>query len=254
MLFLIVFFHEMGHAVCARFFSWRVKTIMLLPFGGVVEVDEHGNRPFKEDLFVTLFGPLQHIPMQLVAYLLFQMNIISVETFELFTLFNASIFLFNFIPIWPLDGGKLLFLWFSHIRPFSIAHRMVINASSAILGLMVLVIVILAPFALNLWLIIGFILYSLYFEHKQRKYAYIRFLMERYYGKKHELLSLKPLEVSEEEYVYEVLLKFQRGCKHPIIVHQNGNKKFQIDENEVLHAFFTEKRTNVRIGELAYVY
>ena len=32
-----------------------------LPFGGVAEVDEHGNRPFREEFIVIISGPLQHL-------------------------------------------------------------------------------------------------------------------------------------------------------------------------------------------------
>lgn len=61
MLLLIVFIHEMGHAVCAQHFKWRIKSIQLLPFGGAVETEEYGNKSLKEDLAVVLAGPLQHV-------------------------------------------------------------------------------------------------------------------------------------------------------------------------------------------------
>ena len=65
----IVFIHELGHALAASFFSWRIKRISLLPFGGVAEMDEHGNRPLKEEAIVTLAGPLQHVWMMGLAFI-----------------------------------------------------------------------------------------------------------------------------------------------------------------------------------------
>ncbi len=53
-LLLVVSVHELGHAALAVFFSWRIKRIFLLPFGGTVEVEEHGNRPLKEEFAVIL--------------------------------------------------------------------------------------------------------------------------------------------------------------------------------------------------------
>ena len=50
-------------------FSWRIKRIFLLPFGGTVEVEEHGNRPLKEEFAVILAGPLQHVWLQAAAWL-----------------------------------------------------------------------------------------------------------------------------------------------------------------------------------------
>ena len=63
MFLIIVLIHELGHAFAASFYSWRIKRISLLPFGGVAEMDEHGNRPLKEEAIVTLAGPLQHVWM-----------------------------------------------------------------------------------------------------------------------------------------------------------------------------------------------
>src|SRR5699024_6932825 len=57
----IVLFHELGHYGAGKFFKWRIKGIMLWIFGGVMDTDEHGNRPFHEDIIVTVAGPLQHL-------------------------------------------------------------------------------------------------------------------------------------------------------------------------------------------------
>lgn len=50
MLFCIVFVHEMGHAVTANHFNWRIKAIQILPFGGSVETEEYGNKSMREEL------------------------------------------------------------------------------------------------------------------------------------------------------------------------------------------------------------
>ncbi|MCI4139798.1 stage IV sporulation protein FB, partial [Bacillus vallismortis] len=80
----------------------------LLPFGGTVEVEEHGNRPLKEEFAVIIAGPLQHIWLQLAAWTLAECSVIHQHTFELFTFYNLSILFVKLLPIWPLDGGKLL--------------------------------------------------------------------------------------------------------------------------------------------------
>ena len=52
----------------ASYYSWRIPRIMLLPFGGMAEVDEHGNRPLKEEAFVILAGPIQHLWLFLLPF------------------------------------------------------------------------------------------------------------------------------------------------------------------------------------------
>lgn len=250
----IIFVHEMGHAAAASFFSWRIKRISLLPFGGVAEMDEHGNRPLKEEAIVVLAGPLQHAWMLGAAYLLFSFSYIPEQIYTLFIRYNLMILIFNLFPVWPLDGGKLVFLLLSLKKPFSDAHQWALRVSVIFLTAFSLYILFTEPLNLNIWIVAGFLYFSLYHEWKQRHYVFIRFLLERYYGKRDSFRLLKPLRARQEELLLEVLARFQRGCKHPVHIEGNGSEKRIVDENELLHAYFTEKRVMEKMGDLFYTY
>lgn len=254
LLILIIFIHEMGHAAAASFFSWRIKQISLLPFGGVAEMDEHGNRPLREETIVVAAGPLQHIWMTGLAFILEKNGWLSFELFQLFLEYNFMVFLFNLFPIWPLDGGKLVFLLLSLKRPFPEAHRLTLLLSTGFLSLFAILILITAPNHLNVWVVILFLYFSLYHEWKQRRYVFMRFLLERYYGKVDGPHNLVPIKADEEDMIIQVLQRFQRGCKHPIIIEGIDNEKRTLDENEVLHAYFTEKRVTDKISDLLFSY
>ncbi|MEW8985503.1 MAG: M50 family metallopeptidase [Bacillus sp. (in: firmicutes)] len=253
-LFLIVLVHELGHATAASFFSWRIKQITLLPFGGVVEMDEHGNRPLLEESIVILAGPLQHVWLIGVAFCFYQLSWLSPDHFSLFLSMNVMVLLFNLLPIWPLDGGKLVFLLLSYVKPFPIAHRMMIYISFLSIVVFTGFTLLLMPSNLNVWIILSFLLFSLYYEWKQHRFIFMRFLLERYYGKRNDLRNLKPLKVAEEELIVHVLERFCRGCKHPIIIEENGKEKGILDENEILHAIFAEKLLTAKIRDLLYIY
>lgn len=252
LLFSIVFIHELGHAVVAQRFSWRVKRIVLLPFGGVAEMDEHGNRPFREELVVTLAGPAQHVWLVGGAFLLWKCDILSVDHWQLFFHYNLTIAVLNLLPIWPLDGGKLLFLLLTRFFPFSRAHRQTIIYSCAVLFVVIVGVFFFAPKQLDLWLIVVFLLFSLWKEWKHHPYIVMRFLLERYYGKKGQYAKWRPLTVEETETVWNVLDKFYRGQKHSIIVLNKAKERAILDENELLHAVFAEKQPNIPIGALIY--
>jgi stage IV sporulation protein FB len=254
LLLFIIFVHEMGHAAAASFFSWRIKKISLLPFGGVAEVEEHGNRPLMEEGAVILAGPLQHIWMMGIAFLFYELSLLSDHWYGLFIQYNFMILIFNFLPIWPLDGGKLLFLLLSLKHSFPDAHKFTLLVSIGFIVLFSFITLLTAPVNLNVWIVIGFLANSLYHEWKQRRFVFIRFLLERYYGKNSDFRSLKPIKVSEEELVIKILERFHRGCKHPIIIEKNGKEKGTLDENELLHAYFSEKLTSAKIGDLLYTY
>lgn len=253
-LLVIILIHEIGHAVAASFFSWRVRKISLLPFGGVAEMDEHGNRPLREEGIVILAGPAQHLWMIGLAFLVFQGGWLSEEAFFVFLKYNLMILFFNMLPIWPLDGGKLLFLYVSLKLPFSKAFQQTLAISAGAVAVFAGTVLLIEPLNLNIWIVLSFLAFSLYFERKQSRYTFMRFLMERYYGKNEDLRKLKPLVVPHDALVVAVLEQFQRGCKHPIIIEQNGKEKGTLDENELLHAFFTEKLVSAKVGDLLYDY
>ncbi|APT50404.1 stage IV sporulation protein FB [Bacillus safensis] len=254
-LLVIVCVHELGHAAAACYYHWRIRRIFLLPFGGTVEVEEHGNRPLKEELAVILSGPLQHVPLQLMAWLFMEASLISHDVFTMFTFYNMAIFLVNLLPIWPLDGGKLFFLLLSIFYPFQRAHALAIRGSLVFFGLLTAGLLLFAPLQFNGWVLLTFLAYSLVMEHRQRHYVRVRFLLERYYGKKEQKVEkLIPLRASAEEKVYEVMARFQRGCKHPIIIERDGVKMSQLDENELLHAYFSDRRTTSSMEELLLPY
>jgi stage IV sporulation protein FB len=254
LLLLIIFIHEMGHAAAASFFSWRIKKVSLLPFGGVAEMDEHGNRPLREETIVVVAGPLQHVWMTGLAFFFEKIGWFSPDLFQLFLEYNLMIFLFNLFPIWPLDGGKLVFLLLSLKKPFPEAHRLTLLMSTGFLSLFAILILITAPTHINVWVVIFFLYFSLYHEWKQRRYVFMRFLLERYYGKVDGPHNLVPIKAAEEEMIIQVLQRFQRGCKHPIIIEGIDNEERMLDENEVLHAYFTEKRVTDKISDLLFSY
>ncbi|MGG5254903.1 M50 family metallopeptidase [Neobacillus sp. SM06] len=250
----IIFIHEMGHAAAAAFFSWRIKKIVLLPFGGVAEMDEHGNRPLKEEAIVVAAGPLQHVWMIGLAYVLYLSSFMPEPFFQLFFQYNLMILFFNLFPIWPLDGGKMIFLLFSLKKSFSQAHHITLIISGFVLSLFSLFIAVSAPYHINVWVVIGFLAFSLFHEWKQRRYVFIRFLLERYYGKKTGSYLLKPIQADESELIIHVLERFQRGCKHPIMISGSGGEQATLDENEILHAYFSERRVSAKISDLFFSY
>lgn len=253
-LFLIIFIHEMGHAMMANSFSWRIKKISLLPFGGVAEMDEHGNRPLREEAWVILAGPLQHLWLFLVGAIGYSLNLVPEDIYQLFVQYNGMILLFNLLPIWPLDGGKLLFLLLSLKQPFPEAHMNTIFLSIGSLVIFILTNLFMNPFNLNVWMIVAFLLFSLYFEWRQHRFLFMRFLLERYYGKNPDFRSLQPITVQKDELVVNVLKRFRRGCKHPIVIEGNGSEIGTLDENELLHVFFSDKLLTAKVGDLLYYY
>ncbi|HEU5139722.1 MAG TPA: M50 family metallopeptidase [Bacillales bacterium] len=249
MLFSIVFIHEMGHGLAAHFFHWRIEKIELLPFGGVAQTDEHGNRSLAEECIVILAGPAQHVLMWAVGFLLYYFSVWDAETYHLFVMHNTTILVFNLIPVWPLDGGRLLRVLCSFAYPYKVAIMKSLLFSSMLLGAIGLWSAIFYPTHLNLWTVLVFLGFAHFQEWKQRYYLYMRFLMGRYYDSVKPHLRLEPITVDSEEKLNDVLARFHRGVYHTVIV-RNHMRKTVYEEKDLLYAFFVERKIGRPVGEL----
>lgn len=245
----IVLIHELGHYFVARRFNWRIKSIMLWVFGGVMNTEEHGNRPLHEEALVVIAGPLQNVFIYGLIYLLSLNNLLPTSILELAFYYNTAILLFNLLPIWPLDGGKLLFIILSSLLPYRKAYHFVI-IFSIILSLFILIVqLIFFDFTLSVFFIMIFLLMENRTEWKHRFFVFIRFLLNRYEGNT-SVKSIQPLVVSHQVTLMEVFKRFKRDKKHSIFITFPNNKREFIDEADCLHCYFYEKEYNKKVGEI----
>ncbi|WP_099158650.1 site-2 protease family protein [Virgibacillus ndiopensis] len=247
----IVLFHELGHYAMAYFFKWRVRSIMLWVFGGVMDTDEHGNRPFHEEALVTIAGPFQHIIIY--GFILFATNaeLLSPSIIEIMFFYNTVILLFNLLPVWPLDGGKLLFLLLSLIYPYRKAYHSVILISLLVCLIIIILQLFIFPFTLSSLVIMLFLFKENRMEWKQRYYVFIRFLLRRYQSNNLSIRGVRPIVVPYQSSLLEVFAHFRREKKHPIYIVYPDDERKTIDEADCLHSYFYEKEYTKTIGEIA---
>ncbi|MEJ2010886.1 MAG: site-2 protease family protein [Anaerolineales bacterium] len=123
-LFAIVVLHELGHALTARGFDIPVKRIVLLPIGGVSQMENIPEKPSQE-LAISIAGPAVNLVLAILLVLAGRnllpnnlpntsalMSNIGRLTFESIFLyvFATNIFIgaFNLLPAFPMDGGRVL--------------------------------------------------------------------------------------------------------------------------------------------------
>ena len=116
-LFACVVAHEFGHALMARRYGIRTPDITLLPIGGLARLERMPERAGQE-IAVALAGPAVNVVIWAVLTLLFgaQARIDALATIEdpelglMARLAAVNLFLavFNMIPAFPMDGGRVL--------------------------------------------------------------------------------------------------------------------------------------------------
>lgn len=110
--FLIVFViiyigiiaHELGHALMARKFGFPSQRITILPIGCVVSIDFSRKSMLKyQEFFIALAGPMVTLCTIGIFYF-----VRHVPIFDVVYKFSWIIFIFNIIPMFPLDGGRII--------------------------------------------------------------------------------------------------------------------------------------------------
>ncbi len=117
-IFVCVVLHELGHALAAKYFGIGTSDITLLPIGGVARIERMPEKPVQE-LVIAVAGPLVNVVLAFLLFFLVRNDLNSGLTdalaavnghnfFVNLFLVNISLAVFNLIPAFPMDGGRVL--------------------------------------------------------------------------------------------------------------------------------------------------
>jgi len=246
LVFAIVFIHELGHYVAARIVRWRINKMVLWIFGGILYTDEYYNQPLREEIFVTLFGPLQHIFLYGIIYFCTYIPFVPSTLVEQAFFFNTVILLFNLLPIYPLDGGKLLFYLFAYAFSFVSAYRIMLYVTIFNIVIFCFIVYITLPFTLSIYLVSLFLLIECYFTWKNRTYAFMRFLLGRH-KMSTELMAAHLIFVRQDDKLYDIMRRWKRYRQNVIIVQESLK---QLTEKQLLQLFKHTPNVQAKIGSL----
>ncbi len=122
LLFVLVTLHELGHSFAALHFGVPVKQIVLSPIGGVAQLQEIPEKPIQE-FIIAVAGPAVNVAAALVmalfipilglnlgdftAALSLSAGLTATAVFAYIFVYNIFLAVFNLIPAFPLDGGRI---------------------------------------------------------------------------------------------------------------------------------------------------
>ncbi|MEG2311502.1 MAG: M50 family metallopeptidase, partial [Bacilli bacterium] len=101
---ILIVIHELGHLLMALYYGWKIDKIIIFPFGGVTKFNEKINKPIREEFLILIMGPIIQIIFYFLCDYFFGYNAMLEK-------YHYTLLIFNLLPIFPLDGSKLVHLF-----------------------------------------------------------------------------------------------------------------------------------------------
>ncbi|MEM0148713.1 MAG: site-2 protease family protein [Candidatus Micrarchaeaceae archaeon] len=138
LLFACVLLHELAHSITSQRSKIKVKKIVLSPIAGASIIDMLSISPEKE-FKISIVGPIMSLFLSGVFGMLAAVSPpgIIVQTFQILFLMNILLGVFNLLPTFPMDGGRIFRSYFQRKHNFFDSTMMVVKASRYTMALIV---------------------------------------------------------------------------------------------------------------------
>ena len=174
-LLLIIFIHEFGHFFISNLINIKANKIIIYPFGGLTIYDSDLNLNTNKELISLLGGITFQLLFYFLVVIIHNNNLMTHNVFNIIKRINIILISFNFLPLLPLDGGRLLNILLDKIFPYKLSNKLTLIVSILFLGLFIMY----KRTILSILLFV-FLLKEIILEINNIDNKYMTFLFERY--------------------------------------------------------------------------
>ena len=182
LIFLILSgIHELGHLTACLIFKVKLKKMTILPFGFNLEIENKISLKSYQEMIIYLSGPFMYFINLVLLHQIYAHGIISQITFQFAINANIALNLFNLLPIYPLDGFRVLNCFTHYLLPYK---------KSLIISLFISLFFFAALLVYNFYnpqIVITLFLFFMQFQFiKEIPLLYKKFLLSKTFNKKHK--------------------------------------------------------------------
>ncbi|MGL5646589.1 MAG: site-2 protease family protein [Clostridium sp.] len=245
-----VVLHEISHIIVGKHYGCKLYDVKIALTGASASLSDIDDLKDMEKLNLYMAGPMFNL---LVFTFIFCINRgLNNEVLRIIGDINLGIFIFNIIPVYPLDGSRILEIIFSKIGTFKKARQSISNISYIFSGILICIFsfyLIRGEVIIGLPLISGLIVYSTYIEKK----AAIYIMMKDLYRKgtlieKYEYIENRSISVSQNSSLLNLLRMVDKNKFNIFYVLDEELKCLgQVREDEVIDGL--KKFGNIEIKE-----
>lgn len=189
---MVAFLHECSHFLTAKLCRVEVESFVFLPFGFYAKMPKlERARPLSQFL-VVLMGPLSYFPAVAILTLLYRTGILSAYSYSYGCQAALTILLFNLIPLYPLDGARLLEILIA--RHFDEYKTRIMRIAITLLAYIGLFIICLRE---NQLIVLIFLTVSTFTEVLFFRKKYVQFLLYRLFDE-----TKRPLRVVRKARIF----------------------------------------------------
>ncbi len=255
-LFGSLLLHELAHSVVARHLGLEIKSITLFIFGGLAELGAEP-KSARDEFWIAIAGPAMSLCLALGFWILAHIAFAAsgaaalVEVLSYLALINLVLALFNMVPAFPLDGGRVLRAYLWHRSGDALAATRAASRSGTVFAYFLMALGIVTLFqggvVTGLWYVLigGFVLVaarSSYTSQLARKAFADKFVRD--------LMTLSPITVGPElilsEFVNQIMLRDNVSFV-PVV---EGDVLLGHIDQFVLSGIDPENWGNTRVGDV----
>lgn len=231
---ITIFLHELAHAAAARKLNYKIKNIKLIPFGICLNMHSNHISP-KDEVKIALAGPFLNLVICIICFSLWWIFPSTYNFTNLFCYANFITFVFNLLPAFPLDGGRVMLaiLRGKKDRNFAVKFCKITNI---FLSLCLLTVFVYSCFVLPnfTYLFVIFCILSGVFEANERlKYSPINFCEIKKVGK---VVKIKTLYVKQSEKVFKLCRHIDNFSFLNLYIYDDSNNLITIiNEKDYVH-------------------